>query len=172
MSQRVAVLLEEEGKRIEASRAPAAREQAEALLVGLVAKGSIVWPPAESKPKKQKLTKKYLNEKRDVFKGTRSIETLGDLDKWVRGLADVARAEGILELQKMDWAGMDEFSATALRLIVDGVEPGMVREILENLAESRLREKETRYRKVIEGMISIQAGQNPRMIEAKVAAIY
>ncbi len=87
-------------------------------------------------------------------------------------MANVARAEGILELQKVDWAAMDEFSATALKLIVDGTEPGLAREVLENLAGSRLREEETRYRKVIEGMISIQAGQNPKFIEHKVAVIF
>jgi hypothetical protein len=172
VSQRVAVLLEEEGKRTDASQASAARKHAQVLLIDLVKDGSIVWPPTDSEPKKRKPTKKYLSEKRKTLAGTTSLETMEDLNQWLVGIANIARAEGILELGKVHWDATDEFYATALRLIIDGVDPYLAREMLENLAESRLREQETKYRKVIEGVLSTQAGQNPRMIGAKVAAIF
>ena len=172
VSSRVAVLIQEETRRVDGSRAPAAREKAGKIVADQVEKGLIQWPPKGSIPKPRKMPKSYWSKKRQTLAASKNLESLDDLDAWLVGLAEIARAEGILELNKALSATPDGLSEAALRLIVDGVEPGLAREILENLAESCLREQEIKYRKVIEGVLSIQAGQNPRIIEQKLAVIY
>jgi hypothetical protein len=172
VSQRVASMLKEETASIDGSRSAALRGKCVETLNRLVEKGAIQWPPTGSEPKRRKLTKAYLDEKRRTVAGTNGLKTKAELDKWIVALANIARAEGVLELGNLKSESTDVLTATDVRFIVDGVEAGLVRSVLENLAESRLREQEVQYQKVIEGILAIQSGGNPRMIGQMVGAIY
>lgn len=169
VSGRVKALLTDEIAAADGSRTAAMREKSVAIVQGLIEKGRIVWP-ADKPPPKRKLSKRYLREKEKTLAGNLADKT--DLDTWIVGVANIARAEGILELAKIDADGMDRVTEKALRLVIDGVEPNRARGVLEDLAESCLREQEVRYRKVIEGLMAVQAGDNPKMIGEQVGAIF
>ena len=139
--------------------------------------GQLTWPrPAKKTPRrKPKLGKAYLAAKR----ATRTIvkRPLGDLsfdeiNRMFVGLAEVARREGILALDKMIQGAGDEFLAEAVRLAVDGTEPELVQAILSTWMESLLHEQEVKYRKALEGIMSIQSGDNPRIIGQKLNVLY
>ena len=94
------------------------------------------------------------------------------IDQMFRTLAEVARREGILALEtyaeKMD----DPFMRFAFRLAVDGTEPDLIMDILETWLQSLENEYKRKHQKVIEGIMSIQSGDNPRIVEHKLSVIY
>ena len=66
----------------------------------------------------------------------------------------------------------DKFLAAGLRLAVDGTEPELVQAILGTWMSSLIHEHEVKYRKVMEGIMSIQSGDNPRIVEQKMNVLY
>ena len=94
------------------------------------------------------------------------------IDQMFRTLAEGARREGILALEtyaeKMD----DPFMRSAFRLAVDGTEPDLIMDILETWLQSLENEYKRKHQKVIEGIMSIQSGDNPRIVEHKLSVIY
>ncbi len=96
--------------------------------------------------------------------------------------ADKARREGLLALDQDADALDDPFLQKGIRLVVDGTTPELVRNILEtelafiaNLVflpiANKLKNKSAaeifRKEAIIEGVLSIQAGDNPRIVQEK-----
>ena len=101
---------------------------------------------------------------RDLGSGCRSFD---EINRLFGGLAEVVRREGILALDSMvAQKDNDEFIDYGMRLAVDGTEPGLIQTILETWLRSLVREQEMKYRKVMEGIMSIQSGNNPKLVEA------
>ena len=116
---------------------------------------------------KPKLGKKYLATKRAIRTTIkRPLSELGsdEINRLFVGFAEIARREGIMTLENMVQSPGDKFLTTAVRLAVDGTEPELVQAILSTWMESLLHEQKVKYRKVLEGIKSIQSGDNPILL--------
>ncbi|MFP6647797.1 MAG: hypothetical protein VCF24_30185, partial [Candidatus Latescibacterota bacterium] len=67
---------------------------------------------------------------------------------------------------------VDPFMQAGFRLAVDGTEPDLIMDILETWLQSLEHEYERKHQKIIEGIMSIQSGDNPRIVEHKLSVIY
>ena len=124
---------------------------------------------------KPKLGKKYLATKRAIRTTIkRPLSELGsdEINRLFVGFAEIARREGIMTLENMVQSPGDKFLTTAVRLAVDGTEPELVQAILSTWMESLLHEQKVKYRKVLEGIKSIQSGDNPHIVEQKLNVLY
>ena len=81
-------------------------------------------------------------------------------------LATIRRNEGIM--------GLDEFAVaakgllgTGLRLMVEGIEPELVRTILGTNMLTLVQNLDTRYTMILEGIVSVKARHNPRLLGLK-----
>ena len=154
------------------------------LVAQLVEKGQITWPPdkkktsnakSKSKAKPMKLSKTYLAMKRQnqkVAEKPLSQLSYDELNKLFTQFAEIARREGILALESMVSDKSDQYIRSAVRLAVDGTEPDLIMDILETWKDSLLHEQERKYQKVIEALMAIQSGDNPRIVEHKLSVLY
>ena len=139
--------------------------------------GQITWPiGSKTVPKrKPKLGKQYLATKRAtaaLAKRPLHDLSLDEVNQMLVGLAEIARREGILAMDgTMRHAG-DNYVAAGIRLATDGTEPELIVTILGTWMESLLHEQKVKYRKTIEGIMSIQSGDNPRIVEQKLNVLY
>ncbi len=160
--------------------------------VQLGEKGLVVWPPKPSNRRtaKQKEADKPSGVEREEDEALLRLarKTLGELSydelhQLFVGMAERARKRGILSLESVGNAAVDPFIKMAIHLVVDGTEPGLIMDILETWTKSlmheherryqdRLHENGVRYSKVIEAMMAMQAGDNPRVVEHKLSVIY
>jgi hypothetical protein len=89
-------------------------------------------------------------------------------------LANLARKEGVLALEEAAIRLDSLFLLQkGLLLVVDGTDPSIIREILENfIISSHLQGAELlRQLMSLEGTLAIQAGENPRIIEEKLLSL-
>jgi flagellar motor component MotA len=146
----------------------------------LVDRGQITWPPGEKKaptpkPTPKKLGKTYLAQKRQAKQtAQKPLDqlSLNDLTALFTQFAEIARREGILALEEMVSDKSDHYVRSGVRLAVDGTEPDLIIDILETWMESLLHEKKRKYQKVIEAIMAIQSGDNPRIVEHKLSVLY
>lgn len=146
----------------------------------LVDRGQITWPPEKKKaptpkPKSKKLGKTYLAQKRHAKQtAQKPLDqlSLNNLTALFTQFAEVARKEGILALEEMVSDKSDHYLRSGVRLAVDGTEPDLIMDILETWMESLLHEQKRKYQKVIEGIMAIQSGDNPRIVEHKLSVLY
>ena len=125
--------------------------------------------------RKLKLSKSYLAMKRSVrstVKRPLSQLSFDEINQLFVRLNEIARKEGILELEKFEPHISEEFIKLAVRLSVDGTEPELIQSIHRNWMESLLREQKVKYLKIIEGIGSVQGGDNPRITESKLERIF
>ena len=54
--------------------------------------------------------------------------------------------------------------------MIDGTDPDLVASISKNLLEKDLQLLKMKYEAAIEGVLALQAGDNPHMVEEKMAA--
>lgn len=160
--------------------------------VQLGEKGRVVWPPKplhkrtakEKEAEKPSKTEREENEML-LHLAQKKLEELSydELHQLFVGMAERARKEGILSLESVGDAAVDPFVKMAIDLVVDGTEPALIMDILETWTKSLMHEHERRYQdllhengvkytKVIEAMMAMQAGDNPRVIEHKLSVIY
>jgi|GEM_PF-3428449 hypothetical protein len=179
VSERVQGILKEEMK-LGGSKAKAEVVSVQKRIVNtvgqLVEAGAVSIKQAVKKApvRKPKLSKTYVAGKRATRALARkpySDLTLEESDQLIVGLAEIARAEGVLEMGKLT-LGHDEILNTCVNVVVDGVDPRHIRQILGNLMESVLHQQEVKFQKAIEGLLAIQNGENPQVIGQKVKAIY
>ena len=160
--------------------------------VQLGEKGRVVWPPKplhkrtakEKEAEKPSKTEREENEML-LHLAQKKLDELSydELHQLFVGMAERARKEGILSLESVGDAAIDPFVKMAIDLVVDGTEPALIMDILETWTKSLMHEHERRYQdllhengvkytKVIEAMMAMQAGDNPRVIEHKLSVIY
>ena len=143
----------------------------------LVEQGQITWPPkTKAKPKsRKKPDKQYTAMKRSLRSAVaRRLDEMScdEINTVFRNLAEVARREGILTLQPLAEKMGDAYMKDAFQLAIDGTEPDLIMDILETWLESLEHEYGRKHQKVIEGIMSIQSGDNPRIVEHKLQVIY
>ena len=129
--------------------------------------------PSKKAPKKRPSKALREKEKRQAQLAGKSLDqcSLEEINELFTRLAEKARRQGILALEE-NCGDMDAFAKSALLLAVDGTEPALICDLLQTWMRSLLHEHEVKYRKVIEGMMAIQAGDNPRIVEHKLSVIY
>ncbi len=87
----------------------------------------------------------------------------------------VARETGVLEAaipEDGSAEALNQFVWQGVRLVVDQMEPALLRDILQTHAWTALRHVDLRWRITIEATISIAFGDNPRVVLLKLAPIY
>ena len=87
-------------------------------------------------------------------------------------LANINRAQGVLALEQQIAKTDDELTKIGIGLIVDGTDPELVKDILNTIivTSSKTGAKLLSQLMVLDGLLCIQAGYNPRIIEAKLLA--
>ena len=98
-----------------------------------------------------------------------------DLDGVTDAFVDMAilsRQEGLAPLKALVAFVDDKPLADGLELASDGTEPELIQTILEMQIQTLLHHHKTKCRMVTEGVLSIQSGDNPRIIEQKMRTFY
>jgi hypothetical protein len=113
--------------------------------------------------------------------------SFGEVDRLFVGLAEIAYRDGVLAWEELvprsesDWMADEpetkpfntkEFLAEAVGLAIDGSEPELVRSVLNVWIDSMLYERRVRYRKALEGILSVQKGDHPQAVEQRLKALY
>ena len=88
------------------------------------------------------------------------------------GLANIARKEGILALEEQIEKLDDRLLKTGLGLIVDGTDPRLVRDLMNVKITTSFKTGSELLSQIIitAGVLSVQAGENPRLMETKLLA--
>ena len=123
----------------------------------------------------RKLSAAHQARKRDL-KNTvaRPLSDLSpeDIDQMFVGFAEVCRLEGVLALGDIAEKADDRLLREGLQIMLDGTEPETIAEILETLMASLIRQQKVKYLKILEGIMSVQAGDHPRLVGKKLGLIF
>ena len=176
MSARVRTFIREEMEHLEpldAEDVNSVQLRMIAQVVQLSERGHIQWPP-QLPNKRKKGDSAIKKEKPDKVAQEQAarIARMGEKKLHFVDLAETARREGILAMEAAGNSMADDYIKTAVSLAVDGTEPALIMDMLETWKKSLMHEQETKYIKVIEGIMAIQAGDNPRIIEHKLSLIF
>lgn len=81
----------------------------------------------------------------------------------------IARTQGVLVLEDYAWNHKNYFLRFLLMMVVDGTDPALVKGIAETLISSENRTGRALLERILitEGVLSIQAGEIPQILEAK-----
>ena len=179
MSRRVRIFITEESERL-APDLPdyephASRQRLLEWAEALGRDGRIQWPPPASHPAwSGDLTADVLAPPpppEDPLGGLSLEELSADELAGVYGeLAEIARREGILALE--DVARAPGPLAEGIRLVVDGTQMGLIETILNTRAETMVHNRQVRLRMILEGVASLQAGDNPWIVFHKMQVFY
>ena len=90
----------------------------------------------------------------------------------IQAFAELARSEGILAMEASEGEIASSFVREGVRLVVDGTEPDLVREVLETRAQTIDRNRRTRNSMIVEGVLAVLAGGNPGAVRYKLETIY
>ena len=96
------------------------------------------------------------------------LATKQEIVESIVAIAELARAQGLLALEEVH--SDNPYFQLGLQLVVDGTDPEIVHAILERTKTTRIRELEENLTMMMEGLESLQAGDNPRLIEARLKA--
>ena len=97
------------------------------------------------------------------------LGTQQEIVESIVAIAEMTRGHGLLALEGVR-GGDNLYFQLGLQLVVDGTDPGIVHAILERTKTTMLHELEEKLSMTMEGIESIQAGENPRLIEARLKA--
>jgi len=173
MSERVRRFIESEIEFLgdpESSLVTEARVRMEQQARQLAEQGTFTWPPPEPPEPGMPFTSRGLVT--DLH--TRPLRELPpeEVAEMIRDFAELARREGILALGPREGEIADPFVREGIRLIVDGTEPDLVRDVLETRGQTVVRNRQVRDRLTIEGILAIMAGDNPGIVRYKLETIY
>ncbi len=136
---------------------------------GLAANGQLAWPENSNPPAPD-----HRPSVKNFFDGlaTRPLEamTLDEIILLWRQISDLARREGIVALDEVE---ATPFVRESLFLMVDGTEPALIEDLLKTRLEMAiLGGLDTRIRMVIEALMSIHSGDNPRIVHHKLLTFF
>ena len=180
MSERVRTFITEEMEflgPIPHTEIEEAQRRAMAQAAQLAAEGQVDWPNGRGPmfPQRETSDQRPGYSSRLLELVGKPLEVLG-LDEVVElwaELAEQARREGMLSLEGLDQQVVDPFVREAMRLAVDGTQPDLIQDILETRSQKvMLPQQETQGRMVIEALMAIQSGDNPRIIRHKMSTFY
>ncbi len=99
---------------------------------------------------------------------TRSLERLV---KRLVEYSEKARREGILSLEAESDAEDDAIACQGLKMVCDGVDPRIARLVMCEMAERRCEEVELYYAVMVKGILELQAGTDPRVLQGVLCAL-
>ncbi len=116
--------------------------------------------------------KKYMHLTDEPVKEDNKMESLSSLIEFYTRLCNKSRIEGLLSLED-DLEGMESNSilVRGIQLIVDGTDPDIVKDIISNRIDSESNLLKTENMIIIEGVLSVQAGDNPRIVLERLKAV-
>lgn len=137
----------------------------------------VTWPrKTQTAPPKRELPQEYQDQKDALEKQLREISFMtlsqAELPPLYQSLAEVARMEGILNMGRLVPINDQDFFCLGIQLIVDGVEPSLVQVLLNTRMYFLMQHYETMYQMMMEAMMSLQCGDNARVIEIKMKLFY
>ena len=97
---------------------------------------------------------------------------LQEIHDFIHGLSRRARENGIMSLEVAAKVAGDVFVQEALRLAVDGAEPRLLEDLLKTRIRATLQHFENRQLVILEGIVAICGGDNPRIVANKLVAVY
>ena len=97
------------------------------------------------------------------------VSTKGEIIDTMVALAKLAQSHGLLAIDRID-ATADPLLAKGLQFMVDGTDPPILESVLERTKQTMLREYDERLSMIIEGVESIQFGDQPLIIGEKLKA--
>lgn len=141
----------------------------------LAARGQIDWPNGNGPASRKDDSPVFTHSTRLLELAGRPLDALdGDevVELW-REPAEQARREGILSLEPVAEQTGDPFVKEALRLAVDGTEPDLIKDILKTRSQrAMLPQQDTQGKMVVEALMAIQSGDNPRISYYKMSTFY
>lgn len=156
MSQRAKGLLEEEVQKRESE---ASEEQVRAAVEFLQdVHGKIIAEMRNSSPQPPEPVEVEVR-----------VSTKGEIIDTMVALAKLAQSHGLLAIDRID-ATADPLLAKGLQFMVDGTDPPILESVLERTKQTMLREYDERLSMIIEGVESIQFGDQPLIIGEKLKA--
>lgn len=177
MSKRAQELLKEEIKYLGTTESGPGVEKINVVIEKLIEQGEIIrGKPTPTKKKKDIMA---------VEVDTNSAESLRES---LVALAEKARSSGLLSLEDDLESVEDPYFRMGLQLVVDGTDPEIVKSVLYTELDSQKKKKQmeiketvlrlekelaatvVKKKKIIEGVLSIQSGDNPRIVEQKIKA--
>ncbi|MBT3346741.1 MAG: hypothetical protein HN404_27335 [Gemmatimonadetes bacterium] len=182
MSRRVRRFVVEESERLAQDlpdHEPAvSRQRLIEFAEGLAENGQIQWPPPDgAEPFVGELDlgePPAQNQAEDPLGGLSFEEIeVADLAGIYAELATVARRDGILALEAYLPPGRQTRAfQEGVRLAVDGTQPELIESILRIRTETMVRNRRTRLEMIVDGITSLQAGDNPWIIFHKMQVHY
>jgi flagellar motor component MotA len=97
---------------------------------------------------------------------------LSEIHGLIHGLSERARANGILSLEAAANAATDTFVQEGVRLVVDGMEPNLLADLLKTRIRAILQHLDNRQLVILEGVVAICGGDNPQIVAHKISAVY
>ena len=95
-----------------------------------------------------------------------------EIDTVFTNIAWICLQEGAKGIADLPSVTKDEYLKQAIRLLVNGTNPELVGEILDEWRASRVNLYDLKYRKVAAGIASLQMGTHPRLVAMKLGAMY
>jgi len=179
VSDRVAGMLRDEMETISPQSDDIAKVQSRIVgtLEQLRDAGVIAWPRESTpSPSKSELPQTYLDQKATLEAQLADVSFMklsqSELAPLFQSIADVARYEGILKMGQIIPVNDDDFLCMGFHLIVDGTEPSLVEIVLETRTHFLMQHYETMYQMIMEAILSLQSGDNERIIELKLKTFY
>jgi flagellar motor component MotA/O6-methylguanine-DNA--protein-cysteine methyltransferase len=177
MSARVSGFIRSEMELLQAG-AEEIREKRQRILVqaaNLAVKGTLSWPDGSraAQPPQEEQVFQPSESLVELVRSSLDALTVNDMAELWQGIADQARREGILSLEVVVKHAENPFLREALTLAVDGTEPDLLREHLERRSQyGTLRQLDIRGRMIVEGLLSIMAGDNPKITRHKLDTLF
>lgn len=176
MSERVRHFIESE---IEFFGDPGSNEVVEARVrmeqqaCQLAERGYFTWPPEEpARPAAPAPSGKPAGLPTDLHRRPLAQLSVEEAAELIRVFADLARREGILAMEASEEEIASPYVREGVRLLVDGTEPDLLRDVLGTRARTIERNRRTRDVLIIEGVMAIMAADNPGIVRYKLETIY
>ena len=176
MSQRVRLFILEELEFVEATPKEVAdtraRIVAEARSLG--ARGMISWPPGSGTHAAAAPPSPPVELPAGLAVLRRPLEelSLDEIRQLAHGFARIASDKGVPELEHTLQHTASPFIREGVRLAVDGTEIDLVRGLMRARKNALLRDMGIRLEIIIEGMVSISEGDNPRIVTQRLVTVY
>jgi flagellar motor component MotA len=138
--------------------------------------GQVSWPNGETPKPDQKEREARMTQPNfmiDFLRQSLDELSLEQVARMWTEIAESARKAGILSLEQFVQEAAEPSVAEGIQLAVDGTEPDLIEDILRTRMDCVLLPRIiTRVRMLIEAVMAIQAGDNPRIILHKLSAFF
>ncbi|MFH1570072.1 MAG: FliG C-terminal domain-containing protein [Gemmatimonadota bacterium] len=134
--------------------------------------GHLAWPPGSKAGPNAPLPPPEWPPELDLVRRPLEELSIDEVRTLCRGLCKRARESGILSLEGVAAEAVSPRVQEAARLAADGAEPDLLADILHTRRKALVHHLDTRMKMIIEGVMSIDAGDNPDIVVYKLNCVY